>query len=349
MYRALELVIAALITLMLFVLIALFLPSSARVERKVELANPLIQIYDMLNHFKKYNAWQPWNLDARAQYNYEGAEFGIGSKFIWKSEFNKTEGQGSLEIIESEPEAKIKMALVNDWKGHNKTSTFILEPSDSGKSTVLRWVVEVDYGWDLFGRYSGLYLDGHVGEFMASGLVKLSQMMSGIPNADYSQVEVTMVDLPPTDLLYVGGNSPAAPRSWDEAEQKMMASWKEVETYMRRANLQASGSKRRIINVMGEETNDFNLAYPVAAYNVEAAPPAGNVRWMKTAQGRALSTQYRGHRVGVSKSRDMLRAYALTHGYEFDRDLVGAWEEWPEQTDEIATPVTVLYLPIATP
>lgn len=346
MYRAIEFVIAMLMTVLLFVVIALFLPSHARVERKVELANPIPQIYDALNHFKRYNAWQPWHLDPRAQYVLEGPEYGVGAKFRWDSAWNKSQGAGSLEIVESEPEARVKMSLVNPWRGHNKTSTFYLEPSDKSNAVVLRWVIEVEYDWDLIGRFAGLYLNGRVGELMSSGLAKFSQMMSGVPNADYSQVEIQLQDMPETDFLYVGGNSPAAPRLWDEAEQKMLVSWKEVEDFIKRNQLQVLGNKRRVINVLGEETNDFNLGYAVSAYDVNAVPPAGNVRYARTPATKVLTTSYRGHRVGLAKPRDMLRAYALTHGYDFDRDLVGAWEEWPEETDETGTPVTLLHLPI---
>ena len=56
MYRILELIIAAVITVLLFLLIGVFLPSHARVERSVELGNPITQVYDTLNHYKRWNS-----------------------------------------------------------------------------------------------------------------------------------------------------------------------------------------------------------------------------------------------------------------------------------------------------
>ena len=96
-----------------------------------------------------------------------------------------------------------------------------------------------------------------------------------------------------------------------------------VNQFIARNNIEVVGMPRRYINVLGEETNDFNLAVPVAATTMQ---PTDDIRSAQTMPTRALQIQYRGHRVGLARPRDMLRAYALTHGYEFDRDLVGSWE-----------------------
>jgi uncharacterized protein YndB with AHSA1/START domain len=343
MYRILEFVIAAVLTVLLFVVIALFLPSSASVERRIELSNPTTQVYDALNHFKLYNSWQPWAAnDNLTRYSVEGPEFGIGSKFNWDSPFNRDVGTGTLEIVQSDPDERIVMALTNDWRGHDKTQSFILEPDTKTNSVLLRWVIDVEYGWDLIGRFAGLYLNGRVGESMNGGLGRFAALMSQVPNVDYSQVEVSVVDVPPADLIYVGETAPAAPRQWDEAEAKLDAAWAEGEAFAKRNNLVVVGDKRRIINVLGEENNDFNLAWVVEP---NAAQAAGRVQVGKGYAGRALATEYRGHRVGLGKARDMLRAYAMTHGYQYDRDLRGLWEEWPPQNEETGELTTRLYLP----
>jgi len=343
MIRVLELFIAVLITIALFVVIALFLPSSAHVEREVELSNPITQVYDSLNHFKRFNTWNLWySVDPRTKYSLEGPEFGEGSKVSWNSVLEKSVGQGSLEIVESVPEESIRMALLNGWRGENKRFTFNMEQNNQTNAVTLRWSVDVDYGWDLIGRYAGLYLNGRVGELMNEGLGRFASSMALVPNYDYSQVEIHLQDVVPSDLLYVGTGVPASPVEWETAELAMNAAWTEIESFIQRNTLQATGPRRRIVNVLGEEDHDFNLAVPVAPHT---AAVAGNVRAGQSYAGRALKTQYRGHRVGLSKARDMLKAYALTHGYQFDRDLVGLWEEWlPDEIE--GGPLTDVYLPI---
>jgi hypothetical protein len=350
MTRILEFVIAVVITALLFVLIGLFLPSHGHVEREVELSNPVSQVYDTLNHFKRYNSWQPWYaLDPRAQYTIEGPqqgvpEYGVGARIRWNSVLNKQVGEGSTEIIESEPESIIRMALDNPWRGTNKTSTFVLEQSTQTNAVIVKWSIDVDYGWDLMGRYAGLYLNGRVGELMNEGLGRLASIMATVPNVDYSQVEVQVAEVPEVDLLFIGDGVPAAPRQWDTAMEKTEKAFAEIEAFIKRNNLQAVGPRRRIINVLGEENNDFNFAIPVAPH---AATPVGRVQVGKGYGGRVVMTQYRGHRVGLNKPRDMLKAYALTHGFEFDRDMTGSWEEWLPETaeDEGAETLTNLHLP----
>lgn len=345
MTRILELIISAVIVALLFLAIGLFLPDHARVERKIELSNPTTQVYDFLNHFKRYNQWQPWaSIDPRAQYTLEGPEYGVGAKINWKS-WNKVIGEGSLTIDESEPEALLRMGLDNNWRGSDKTFTFTIDQNVQTNAVTLVWALDVDYGWDILGRYAGLYLNGRVGELMNDGLAKIASIMATVPNVDYSQVEVSLVDVQQTDFVFVGLGVPAAPRLWGEAEVKMDDAWNEIATFISKNKLEALGPKRRIINVLGEENNDVNVGFPIAPPPPELVT-TGNVRLGKTYFGRALTTQYRGHRVGLAKPRDMLRAYALTHGLDFDRDMIGSWEEWLPDEELTGQPMTNLVLPI---
>jgi uncharacterized protein YndB with AHSA1/START domain len=347
MVRILELVIALVLTVLLFVVIALFLPSQAQVERRIELSNPTTQVYDFLKHFKRYQMWQPWGGEKLTRFQLSGAEFGQGAVVSWTS-LDRAVGGGKLTITEAVQDERIVMAIDNEWRGSNKTQTFILEPDAKTNSVTLRWVIDVTYGWDLVGRFAGLYLNGRVGESMNTGLGKIAQILGGVPNVDYSQVEIVTTEVPSTQLFFVGRSMPAMPRQWDEAEVIMTQGWDTVNQFISRNSVEVVGMPRRYVNVLGEETNDFNLAVPVAPTTIV---PTGDIRTAQTLATRALQVQYRGHRVGLTRPRDMLRAYALTHGYEFDRDLVGSWEEWlpmPEGDEIQASSIlTNVYLPIA--
>ena len=355
MIRVLELLAAVIITIVFFVVIALFLPSSAHVEREVELSNPMVQVYDSLNHFKRYNAWNPWfQFDTRANYTLEGQEYGEGAAVSWNSQLDKSVGQGKLTIRESVPEERVVMDLENNWRGHNKTSTFTMVQSPQTNAVTLKWAIDVDYGWDLLGRYSGMYLNGRVGELMNEGLGKLAGILATVPNYDYSQVEIQVQDVQPSTMFYIGTSVPAAPVKWDEAEAIMEKTWTELEAFLTKSNIPPTGPRRRIVNVLGEETHDFNLALPVGLDPLQPAPvvPPANIRFGQTYGGRVLWTQARGHRVGLNKPRDMLRAYAMTHGYTYNRDLGGLYEEWmpveevPEGAQYQPEVLTNIYLPI---
>lgn len=343
MTRIIEFAISIVFVILLFILVGVFLPGHAHVERSVELANPISQVYDVLNGFKRWNTWQPWAvIDPHATYTREGPDFGVGSRIKWSS-WEKRVGNGSLEIVDSQPGKSIKMAMTNDWRGENKSYTISFETNPQTNATTVTWAADVDYGWNLFGRYAGLYLNGDVGETMATGLSRLSNLMATFPNVDYSQVEIQLVDVTPVNLLSIGDGVIAAPRKWDEAMVVMEKDWAEIEALMKKNKVDAAGPRRRIINVLGEENNDFTFAVPVAKPDV---PVTGRVKESQSYGGKAITTVFHGPRVALVKPRDMLKAYAMSHGYRFNGELEGLWEDWAPTPDEAGQDVTNLFLPI---
>jgi hypothetical protein len=343
MSRIIELALSVLIVAVLFVLVGVILPSHAHVERTTELANPVAQVYDVLNGFRRYNAWQPWvPMDPLAKYTREGPDFGVGARLGWTS-FEKIMGNGTLEIVETKPGESITMNMVNDWYGTNKVFVYKLETNQQTRATNVTWSLDIDYGWDLFGRYAGLYLNGSVGELMSSGLSRLANLMATMPIFDYSQAEIQLLDVEPVDIVAVGATVPAAPRKWEEAETVMSKAWTEVEAFIKKNKLTPVGPSRRITNVLGEDNNDYNMAIPVQPTEVGEG---GGVHLGKSYGGKALMTEFHGQRVAMGKPRDMLKAYAMTHGYRFDGNMEGTWEEWLPDDDAQGLSVTRLYLPV---
>ena len=53
--------------------------------------------------------------------------------------------------------------MVNPWRGENKHFTVNIVPSTNGKTSRITMGYDVDFGWDLYGRYTGMYLDGNPG------------------------------------------------------------------------------------------------------------------------------------------------------------------------------------------
>ena len=61
--------LAALIVLLL--VIALFLPSAAHVERSASIAAPPAAVFDVVNSLKRFNEWSPWfEIDPAARFTY---------------------------------------------------------------------------------------------------------------------------------------------------------------------------------------------------------------------------------------------------------------------------------------
>ena len=349
MIRLLELLIAFVIVAVLFVVIGVFLPRKATVERSVELTNPIVQVFDTVNGYRKFANWSAFTVvDPRAKLKVSGPVSGEGAKFSWDS-FEKGVGKGSIEIIESVPSEKVVAKLTNFWRGENKRSSIFLRTQPTTGATRLLWKVGLDCKWDLLCRYQGMYLNGRMGELMRTSLNKLATTMASYPNVDYSQVDIGEVETEAKPFLYVESEVTSIPIEWAAAEAVQDSAWNEVEAFLAANNLVATGPRTRVVVELAEEKNIFQMGIPVAS--IDAIAPTGNVRIGQLPATDAIRVSYVGHRVGLNRPRDMQRAYALSHGFTYDPDYAGTWEEWPptfvpENAQFEPNPTTVLYMPV---
>ncbi len=51
------------------------------------------------------------------------------------------------------------------------------------------------YGFDLFGRYAGLYVSRQIGDDIKMGLSRMANMLATVPNVDYRTPEAPLTDL----------------------------------------------------------------------------------------------------------------------------------------------------------
>jgi hypothetical protein len=167
-----------LILLILLVVIGLMLPSKALVERRIEIDASPETIFSQINNLRNFHAWSPWTaMDPDTHYGFEGPQAGVGARMLWSSSQTDA-GDGSMEIVRSEPPREVEARLNFGGKGHG-IATFLLAPQTNGHTTVT-WRFETDFGWDLFGRYLGLMFDGMIGITYAKGLQTLKQRVEAM-------------------------------------------------------------------------------------------------------------------------------------------------------------------------
>lgn len=348
MLRIVEIVLAVIFAALFFFVLGLFFGKDARITRSVEVGNPITQVYDSLNGFHNFSQWNPWqHVDPDLTKTVSGEKYGVGARLDFQS-LEKRIGSGSLQLIESslEEDGKIRFAVDNDWFGSNKELVFRLKADPKTRAVSVVAEFNVEFGWNVIGRYAGLYLDGRIGEDLEIALARFSTTMSTVPMVDYSQMVVEEVELPGMNILYVGGGIPAAPRKWDEAQIAMEGAWKQVEDFMKQANIRPIGPKLRVVNVLGEEFNDFSMAWPI---DTDTVAVKNNVRIGKSYAGRALKLQFVGDRlaIGVPRGpREALKAYAMTHGLVYPWDGSGQYDEWVGDDPATGYPLTNVYLPL---
>lgn len=131
----------------LLVVVAVFLgfaamqPDTYRIQRSLTINAPPEQIFPLINDFRKWVAWSPYEkLDPQLKRTYGGAESGKGAQYAWEG--NDQVGIGSMEILESNEPSKvlIKLDFIKPFEGHSNAE-FSLVPQANGTNVT----------WAMFG------------------------------------------------------------------------------------------------------------------------------------------------------------------------------------------------------
>ncbi len=326
MIRILELLIAMVLVVVLFVVVGLALPSHRHAFYATETNRPLPVVFDMLSGFKRFKDWNGLTkMDPHIHYSLSGAESGKGARVDYTSQ-NASVGSGSWEVTEVDPgdAGKIVINVINGDYGSNKTMTFHFKRVGNQKLSVeIGEDYDVDYGWNLFGRYAGLYVSRSAGDLMKAGLANLNNLLATIPKFDYTQLTVApkIVKLPAENLL-------TAPTKAKRANDEVMSAMQTQEKWLRQViaknGLEATGPLRVITNSYGADTYDFDLALPVHKVGEAAgAAPSqltvkldGPVKYVQTQAADAITTTYAGHMAQLSAIREAMKAWAVVHGVQ---------------------------------
>lgn len=329
MTRLIEVLISLAIVAVLFLVVGLVLPSSRHLSEQVETNRKMTIVYDTLNSFRRFKDWNPLVLrDPRMKVQLSGPESGVGATLTYDSDHPQL-GHGSYKIVAAEPGQSVTYAIDNPQRGSDKKSKFSLKPSGhAGRNVQITETYEVNYGWDLLGRYAGMYVRSHVGDDMKMGLQRLSNMLASVPNADYRAQgtrisDLKIVDRPAEDLLVV--NAGAIARDQDKLKAAMNSDMEWIKRSIEASGLTAAGPMRIISTEFGTQNYTFDVAVPVQRGGTAAATPdaqltglklQGPVKYVHTAAARAASANFTGYMLELDNAHNMLRAWALTNGYE---------------------------------
>lgn len=283
MTRLIEILISFAIVAVLMLVIGVVLPSSRSLSQSVETNRKMTIVYDTLNSLRRFKEWNTISLRApKAETTLSGPVSGVGATFSYKSDAPQVLN-GSWKIVESVPGKSIKYALENDFRGTNKTMLFTFTPTGRGnvkRNIQITQTYSVDYGWDLIGRYAGMYIKSHVGDDMKVSLNRFNTMLATVPNVDYAVKGSKMrgmaeVDRPAEDLLVVKAG--AIDRNNDTIKASMKSNLEWINRTMAANGLVAAGPLRIVTTELGRETYTFDLSQPVRkAGNGEKTPEAAD-------------------------------------------------------------------------
>jgi hypothetical protein len=362
MTRIIEFLIALGIVAGLFVIIGVCLPGERHISESIETNRKMTIVYDTVNSLRRFKDWNPLVLrDPAAELKLSGPDAGVGARLDYTS---SAVGSGSWEIKESEKNKLVRIAIEDPTRGHDKATSFTLEPTGKNDRNVkITQEYSVKYGMDLFGRYAGLYVSRHIGDDVKLGLSRMANMLATVPNVDYRAAEAPLtdlkiVDVPAEDLLVV--NAGNIDRNNDTIRKSIQDNQEWIKRAMEANGLEAAGPVRIVTTDFASDKYAFDVAQPVrkksgaavaadgdAAKADAPAPvaatdgklnvkiPAGNpVTYSHVPAHRSSFASYAGHMAGLDIARNALRAWATTNGNEvIDRP----YESWKGGVDKAFT------------
>jgi len=321
-----------------FVITGYLLPREVHVERSITIERPAPMMFELLNSFQHFDKWSPWaKRDPDATFTVSGPESGVGARLSWSGDPHLV-GSGWQEIVVSKPYEEIKIRLNFDAQGPADTG-FRLKPL--GDATQVTWFFDSDLTkgvnfLDAFlARYFGLLFDRWVGGDYETGLANLKKYAESLPVSDFSQLEISRVDLVAQNILYVTTSSSQDPADIADA---MAAAYDEISEFMNRAGVSMSGQPMAITRAWEEGSYQFDAAIPV---DVVPSQLSGNIQSGLSPSGPAIRAVHHGGYDELMPTYRKLAAYMSAHGL---RQGKVSWEHYITDPATTETPDMITYV-----
>ena len=158
----------------LLIIVGLILPDNAHIERKINIKANASAIFPHINSMKAFHQWSPWTVtDPNTQYDFSGPESGINSEMIWSNR-SSSSGRGSQIITHVVKNERVDTILDFGEETHGISSFYLIEEHDG---TQVTWTFDTKFGWDLFSRYIGLFMNKLIGPSYEKGLINLKVLV----------------------------------------------------------------------------------------------------------------------------------------------------------------------------
>ena len=323
--------------LLLLMAVGLVLPSRAIVERDVLIDAHPATVFALLNDFNQINKWSPMlDDDPNAQVVISGPPRGPGASLAWDGHIV---GRGRQTIAESVPYERI--AVRYDVPGQAQAVDRFLLSTQNGITRLL-WQHEIDYGFNLGGRYLGLIQDTIFGEEQDDGLKRLKELAESLPRADFSDIEIERIVVEAATIAYLRTTSIPEASAISEA---MGDAYFSVLNFIDEYGLEEAGAPLSITRTFSGSELVFDAAIPVRGLTAATPRTSEAVKIATTYSGPVIRVKHIGSYRTLGRTHDKIAAYLAALGIKRNGD---AWESYisdPTRTDESEL-LTYVYYPI---
>lgn len=194
-----KVLVGLVIFVILFLVIAIFLPSKYTVSRSITINSNPKNVFSLFGDFKNWDGWSPWKAsDPEAIYTYSDKTSGAGATMSWKG---RKVGHGQLTITQYKLNELIKYELkMMDMGMKSQGGIEIVNSNDQVNVT---WSDEGKFPWPhgrWFGLFMGNKLDKMIGDDFEKGLNKIKELAEAMPEVDLPEIEVEVSEQKPVNL-----------------------------------------------------------------------------------------------------------------------------------------------------
>ena len=155
-------------------------PNEMKVSRTATMKATPAAVFEQVNDFHKWDAWSPWaKMDPNAKVTFEGSTSGKGAIHTWAG--NSDVGEGSMTIVESEPNdhVRIKLDFIKPMPG---TNDVLMKIEPKGDETQLTWSMAGEMNFMM--KAVGMFMDCDkmIGDQFDKGLASMKGIVESQPN-----------------------------------------------------------------------------------------------------------------------------------------------------------------------
>lgn len=168
---------AAVVALLLigFLAVVGMQPAEFRIARSLAMAAPPERVFEQVNDLRKSPDWSPWiKLDPNIKNSFEGPESGEGAIYKWSG--NDEVGEGSMTIVESKPNERVRMKLTFLRPMEDTAEAeFTLKPE--GEKTSVTWSMSGKHNFLSKAVCLFMDMDKMIGDKYEEGLASMKQIV----------------------------------------------------------------------------------------------------------------------------------------------------------------------------
>jgi len=306
--KTLKVILFILLALVVIVfIVSLFLPSKYKFEATQTIKAPVEQIYDLVFDYKNWPQWDPWNeADSNMKNEFSG-EPGVGHKRSFES---KTQGNGSMEIVEFEVNKFIKSKLI--FQNSKKPAWDNWSFESTGEGVLVNWSVDLETGFNPVSKIMIVFYKGSMERHITKGLENLKTLAEFVKTEEKT-TEVLIQNYPPQKYIGIKKTIGFDPK---EIQSFMAEAYAKLMKYLQENQIPQFGPPAAFYFTYDEEKKIMEAmpAIPVAPHVDNKLPK--EMEYYQTSEGQSAVVLHVGSYEKIGTAWLALEEYMKSNNLE---------------------------------